>query len=133
MLSARKVIQVLEPSKSPAPEPTFTPNPTPELKGTVPDLSDIVEPSSWYSCFPAVNAGNRIANWILNIGIYVTVIVYIGYNAHGCVRLEPEIVHCPFDGFVNLPPEEISEKGYKHCYSNWEDRALLPLGIFLKR
>jgi hypothetical protein len=85
----------LELLKAPAPEPTFTPSPTPEPKGAVPDLSDSTEPSSWHSCFPAVNAGNRIANWILNIGIYVTAIVYIGYNSHGCVRLEPEIVHCP--------------------------------------
>ncbi|MCA6085589.1 hypothetical protein [Candidatus Endomicrobiellum agilis] len=41
-------IPILEPLKAPAPEPTFTPNPTPEQNETVPALPDTINTDCSY-------------------------------------------------------------------------------------
>ena len=126
-------IPILEPLKAPAPEPTFTPNPTPEQNETVPALPD------------TINTDCSVINRALSVDVYdaylvgIVAVVVCGWALYRYVRPKIEDIEPvpPLSGLetVELTLQQTFSQGYKPCYFylGYKNIPLLSLGIFLKK
>jgi hypothetical protein len=124
---------ILTLEQAPAPEPTFTPNPTTEPSETVPALPD------------TINTDCSVINRALSVDVYdaylvgIVAVVVCGWALYRYVRPKIEDIEPvpPLSGLetVELTLQQTFSQGYKPCYFylGYKNIPLLSLGIFLKK